>query len=240
MRKALKIVLIIIAAIFILFIGAALVYYFPMLLMPRPPEAGQILNTDIYVVEDFGNSLFLIKTDNGYIMIDAGLNVKKIENYFNKEKINFNDVKWIFLTHSDGDHVAGLTLFPNANIYMSKEELPLINGTIKRSFLGYISLPDGINIDRIIPLSNGQELIFNKTKVKCIAAPGHTIGSMLYLVDDKYLFTGDAFKIKNGKINVHPYAMDANLSGKTIEEISGIVNNSQIVITSHYGLRYNN
>ena len=239
MKKAVKKILLILSVIFVMLIGAGLIYYFPMFLM-HPAKAGQISNRNIYVVEDFGNGLFLVKTENGYIMIDAGTDIKRIENYFQKSNKNINDVKWIFITHSDGDHLAALPLFPHANIYMNKDELQLINGTMKRIFLVGNKLPSGINIDRIIPLSNGQELIIDGTSIKCITAPGHTIGSMMYLVEDKYLFTGDAIKIKNGNMSVHPYSMNNNQSKKTIEELREIISNSQIVITSHYGIYYNN
>ena len=233
-----KRVLIVIAAVFLLFVCAALFYYFPMFLM-SPADAGQIPNSNIYVIRDFGNNVYLINTGIGYIMIDAGLNIRNIENFLREAGIHTNDVKWIFLTHSDGDHLASLPLFPNANIYLSKDELPLLNGAVKRNIFGGTSLPLGVNIDRIIPLTNGDEFIFNETKIKSIAAPGHTPGSMLYLVDDKYLFTGDAFKIRNGNISVHPYSMDVSFSRKTIENLREIISNSKIILTSHYGIHYN-
>jgi glyoxylase-like metal-dependent hydrolase (beta-lactamase superfamily II) len=121
---------------------------------------------------------------------------------------------------------------------MSKDELPLLNGTMKRTIFGGNNVPLGVNIDKITPLSNGQELLFNGIKIEGILAQGHTNGSMLYLVDGKYLFTGDAFKIKNGKLNVHPYTSDAKLSEKTIEQLKETINNSVIVLTSHYGIHY--
>ena len=231
-------VLIIIGSIFVLFLGVALIYYFPMFFMSRP-ASGQIPNTNIYAVKDMGG-VYLINTGSGYLMIDAGLNIKNIERSLKESNINKNDVKWIFLTHSDGDHVAGLNLFPNAHIYMSKEELLLINGTVKRSVLGYNKLPKGININEILTLTNGQELLLDETKIKCISTPGHTIGLMMYLIDDRYLFTGDAFKMKNGNITVHPYSMDVNISKGTIEKLSDTINNIPVVLTSHYGIRYNN
>jgi glyoxylase-like metal-dependent hydrolase (beta-lactamase superfamily II) len=150
-----------------------------------------------------------------------------------------NDVKWIFLTHSDYDHVGGLSLFPNAEIYMSKDEIPLINGTVKRTVFGGNSMPSGINIDKINLLHNGQELFFNGVVIECIKAPGHTIGSMVYLVDNKYLFTGDVVKINNGIKSAHPYSMDKGLSKKTLVQLNENFNNCLIIITSHYGLHYN-
>jgi glyoxylase-like metal-dependent hydrolase (beta-lactamase superfamily II) len=190
MKKKAKIMAIIMSTVLILSIGVLVIYFLPIFLM-LSPKGGYIPDTNIYVAKDRGGAYF-VKTNDGYIMIDAGLNIKNIENSLKKANINTNDVKCILLTHSDGDHVAGLTLFPKANIYMSKDELPMINGTIRKSFFGYNSLPDGINTDEIITLSNGQELLLNGTKINCISAPGHTTGLMMYLVDARYLFSGDA------------------------------------------------
>ena len=206
----------------------------------KPVKTGQIPNTNIYAIKDFIVNVYLIKTDTGYIMIDAGLNAQKIKNSIEEAGINISDVKWIFLTHSDGDHTAALALFPNAVIHMSKNEFPLINGTMKRTFWRGNSLPSGVNIDKIVPLSNGQVLSFDGIKVECILAQGHTIGSMMYLVDATYLFTGDVFKIKNGKTLVHPFTMDVNLSKKTIEKLRETVKKSHLVLTSHYGIHNNN
>ena len=206
MKKLTKRILFCIRALFVLLIGAGLFYYLPMILMP-PSVKGQIPNTNIFATKDMVN-VYFIKTDNGYIMIDVGLNINKIENSIKEYYINANEVKWIFLTHSDGDHIAALTLFPNANIYMSMEEMQLVNGTMKRNLLMRNKMPQGINIGNIKLLTNGQEFTLFGTHIKCILAPGHTIGLMVYLVDEKYLFTGDAFKIENENIMVHPYSMD--------------------------------
>ena len=228
----------IIIAIIILLTGAGLYFAFPLLIM-APAETGQISNTNIYAVKNAINTVFFIKTDDSYIMIDAGSNLNKIKTSLKEANINFDDVKRIFLTHSDYDHTAALTLFPNADIYMSEDELPLINGAVKRNLFGGNKMPVGIDIDKIILLSNGQKLLFNGTKVECVKAPGHTNGSMLYLVDNQFLFTGDAFKISNKNISVHPFTMDKKLSKKTIDQLSEIINNSSIVLTSHYGLIFN-
>ena len=235
MKKIVKRVLIIAGALFALLIGIGLFYYIPMLLM-TPAETGKIQNADIYTINNAGSNIYFIKTDDGYIMIDAGMNAKKTGDSLKEAGINANEVKWIFLTHSDGDHVAALTLFPNADIYMSKDELPLVNGTMKRSIFGGNKMPSGVNIEKITLLSNGQKLFLNGIKLECISAPGHTTGSMLYLIADRYLFTGDAFKIKNGKVSVHPYTMDANTGKKTIERSREKINSGYIILTAHYGL----
>ena len=118
---------------------------------------------------------------------------------------------------------------------MNEDELPLINGTIKRTAAGSNSLPSGIDINKINLLQNGQELFFDGTKVECMKAPCHTNGSMVYMVDGKYLFTGDAFKVKKGTVTVHPYTMNAELAKKTIEQLKETIKSSSIVLTAHYG-----
>ena len=238
MKKKLKKVLMVIIATVILFLGVGLIYYYPMLLMPSV-ETGRVPNTDIYTVNAMG-AVYLIKTDSGYMAIDAGLSAKGLQASLNEVMIDPNDIKWVFLTHSDGDHVNGLTLFPNAEIYMSEDEFLLINGTAKRSIFGGTSMPSGIDITKINLLSNNQELLFNGVAIECIKAPGHTPGSMVYLVEDKYLFTGDVLMLKNGNKNVHPYSMDKRISTQTIEQLKEIIDDSLIILTSHYGLYYNN
>ena len=206
----------------------------------KPAKTGQILNTNIYAINNFYGTLYLIKINSGYIMFDAGTVIEELEDSLKIIGVDAKDVKCIFLTHSDGDHVAGLLLFPNANIYMSEDELPLINGTVKRAKSIENKIPSGIDIDKIILLANDSEYSFDGIKIKCIKTPGHTIGHMVYLVDEKYLFSGDAFDIKKGKINVHISSMDAKLSKETIKGLEKTINNSSIIFTSHFGFMVNN
>jgi glyoxylase-like metal-dependent hydrolase (beta-lactamase superfamily II) len=200
----------------------------------NPAGTGQISDTGIYAVKNRISSVFFIKTDSGYIMIDAGADMQRLEGSLKEISIDANDVNWIFLTHSDGDHVAALPLFPNADIYMGKDELPLINGTAKRSPFGGNTMPEGIDINKIIAVSDSQEILLGGMNVKCIKAPGHTPGSMAYLVDGKYLFSGDAFKMGKKAPGVHPFTMDAKLAKRTMENLKETINKS-IVLTSHYG-----
>ena len=40
-------------------------------------------------------------------------------------------------------------------------------------------------------LHDGQTLEIGGVRIECFLVPGHTWGHMVYLIDDKYLFTGD-------------------------------------------------
>jgi glyoxylase-like metal-dependent hydrolase (beta-lactamase superfamily II) len=205
----------------------------------NPTETGKILDTDIYAVRDGFVTAYFIKTNKGYILFDAGKNMENFKKALEEVKINENEVKWIFLTHSHYDHVSGLTLFPNAKMYMCEDELPLFNNKLKRDKTRKKMTSPEIDISKIIPVSNNQELSFYRTKVKCFAAPGHTIGSMIYLVNDKYLITGDALLFKDGKIDVHIATKDKKLTNETIERLKETINNSSIILTSHFGIKVN-
>ena len=78
-------------------------------------------------------------TKNGVtIAIDAGhLNFKEVEKSFKKIDINPKEIRHLFITHADVDHcggidVCGTNIFPNAKVYLGKEEKAYLNGTTHR------------------------------------------------------------------------------------------------------------
>jgi glyoxylase-like metal-dependent hydrolase (beta-lactamase superfamily II) len=81
----------------------------------------------------------------------------------------------------------------------------------------------------------------DETAVKAVKAPGHTSGSMVYLIDNKFVFTGDALRVNQGKAVVHPYSMDEGRAKQTIaglkETIEAIeaTEGSPRILTAHYG-----
>jgi glyoxylase-like metal-dependent hydrolase (beta-lactamase superfamily II) len=160
---------------------------------------------------------------------------KSLASSLQEANINPSEVHSLLLTHSDSDHVAGLALFPNAQIYVSEDEMPLINGTVKKSPFGGNKLPSEVDINKLILLQGEQELFLGGTKISYIKSPGHTIGSMAFLIDDTYLFTGDACKVSKGTASVHPFTMNAETAKTTIEELKQISKDCSIILTAHYG-----
>ena len=235
MRKEnVKRLLLTITAVVVVVLGVVLINTYPLFAM-SPTETGQISGTNIYAVKNQMGAVYFVKTNNGYIMIDSGSKPGKFQSSLEKAGIDVHEVKWVFLTHSDYDHVAGLTMFPNAEIFMNEDELPLINGSVKRSPSGGNKMPAGFDINKIKLLRDSQEILCSGTSVTCIKAPGHTPGSMAYMVDGHYLFTGDAFLVKKGKIDIHPFTMDKEQAKLTIGQLTGIFPSASIVFTSHYG-----
>ena len=204
-----------------------------------PMETGHVIDNIFVVKDDFAN-VFVVQDSactersrsTQYIVIDCANNPATVEEQIKKLGINPNDVVAVFLTHTDGDHVGALSLFDNAKLYMSKEEEKMINGE-KSKFLWFgNSLP---RTDYIL-LDDREVIQIGNLKIEGILAPGHTSGTMAYLINDKYLFTGDIASLKDGKMAPIPAFFDMD-NAQAIEsmEIVRHVPTAGYIFTAHWG-----
>ena len=67
-------------------------------------------------------------------------------------------------------------------------------------------------------LHDGQVFEIGGIKIECFLVPGHTWGHMVYLVDDKYLFTGDTiwFGADGGYSFISALAEDNKLAVRSL------------------------
>ena len=128
MKKRKKRTLLIVILIVVILAAIALIVFYPVLQM-SPTETGYVSDTGVFALRNRGGAIYLIKTESGYIMIDAGSGSSGVEAVLSGQGISTGEVKRVFLTHSDSDHVASLPLFPDAEIYMGEDEIDLVNGT---------------------------------------------------------------------------------------------------------------
>ncbi len=224
-----------IIALVLLVIALLLPNFYPLLLM-KPTRTGVISNTEILAVKESIGNVYVIQSSEGLILIDAGLNANALKKALEKENISNSSVKHILLTHSDGDHVAAVSQFPNAKVYMSEDELQMVNGEITQGKNNSKSKLKYIGLDTILLLTDEQEITIGEHTIKCIKVPGHTTGSMAYIVDEEYLFTGDSFRVKDNKILIHPFSRDEQLSKSTIDKLlTTIIGDTKYTFTTHYG-----
>ena len=233
MEKGIKKKFIIIIAIIMVLVIAIItaISVGPMLFM-TPAETGEFSNTSIYILKNNKNNVFLINSTDGYILIDAGSSIKTIQEELKTLNINESDIKHILITHTDQDHIDGLSLFKNAKIHMNEDILQKEGS--KSILFERNSLPEWIKVENVNLLTD-EELILGDVKIKCIKTPGHTPGHMVYLVDDEYLFTGDAVEISENTLKQHPFVMDEEKSKKSIKLIINIAKNCDYIFTGHYG-----
>lgn len=210
----------------------------------EPAEFGMIgtqkLTPNITVIQAEIVDFYLFKDGKDSIIIDTGYNPDVITNQFKKAGVNQDSISWVFLTHSDFDHVLGLGFFSNAQVYMSAAEEQMVNGRKARSGWLYHNQPLPYQYTL---LKDGEIVRCGKIKVKLILTPGHTLGSACYLVNDRYLFTGDTLSIKNGK--VAPFFKKFNMN--TDQQILSIrklaaypgISNVKMILTGHSGIATN-
>lgn len=110
------------------------------------------------------------------IVVDPGGAVDEIEHYLNKHKLI---LEIILISHAHADHILGLRELtrkhPTATVVCSAVD----RGTIMR----------GINA-RCKPIEDGTIIAFDGHKITAIATPGHTPGSMCYVLNG-ICFVGD-------------------------------------------------
>ena len=234
MNKILKRVLIIIGVIIIVLVLAFVGMYMKLKSLAKeftPMETGHIVDNIFVIKDDFVN-LFIIKDSLQYIVIDCGNYPAIVAEQMENLGINPDDVVAVFLTHTDGDHVGALSLFDKAKLYMSKEEEQMINGTKSKLLWFGLFIP---RTDYIL-LEDREIVQIGNLKFEAILVPGHTSGMTAYLVNDKYLFTGDIVSLKNGKIAPTPAIinMDKKQALKSHEIIRRIPT-AEYIFTGHWG-----
>lgn len=196
------------------------------------PAATSQIAEDLYAIQDSFTNIYFIKDSSTYILIDAGNDKDAINAGLKKLNISADDVVATLLTHTDQDHVAALELFPNAEVYLSVEEEQMINGKTSR----FMSFKNKINAKNYTLIQDQDIVEIGNKTVQGILTKGHTPGSMCYVINNKYLFTGDLLSLKEGKIEGFNklFNMDTEQSEQSINKIVSLPE-IQYILTAHYG-----
>lgn len=202
-------------------------------MITKPQKTKKIVD-NVYCIKTGNVNMFLYAYGDKYIAIDCGSNKEKVIQGLKELNIKKEDITHVFLTHSDYDHVASLSLFENAIVYLGHEEEQMINKTTPR-FMSF-RFNKELECNQYNLLLDQDKITIKNTEILAIATPGHTPGSMSYLVDNIFLFVGDALSIVNGQINpfVKIFVMDMETHVKSIEKIENL-RRVQIVFSAHYG-----
>lgn len=211
----------------------------------KPLNTGMI---DEYVgcIREFVANIFFYRKNNTVIMIDGGYNYARL-----KEKLNWLDIcpeniQHVLITHQDTDHVGALEtdsegLFQNATVYIGEIENRYLTKNIRRKVkYGFYRLPYVEIENPKVLLKDGEIFYIDDIKIESILVPGHTWGHLVYLIDDKYLFTGDTiwFGADGGYGFLASLAEDNKLAVKSLAKLEHILKEKQIspiIITGHTG-----
>ncbi|WP_296080058.1 MBL fold metallo-hydrolase [uncultured Eubacterium sp.] len=143
------------------------------------------------ISEKFGSmdnncSLIIDEKTNQSALVDC--------NEFSQKMIDMigdTNLKYILLTHGHFDHIIGVKSVKEkygAQVVISKEDEPMLNSA-KLSLAVFCNAPQN-NVDADIIVKDGDEITLGKTKIKVMATPGHTSGSVCYIAEN-CIFSGD-------------------------------------------------
>lgn len=209
--------------------GIRLFPLFSAMASTHPVKTGPI-HENVIAIKSMSN-LYIVSAGKDKVLIDAGANRILVKSALKKLNIAPESIKSVFLTHCDTDHTAALPLFKEAQIYLSIDEEPFITGEKKRRFIK--ALP----VKEYRTINDGSIINLGALQIKCISTPGHTPGSMSYLINNELLFTGDTLGLENGKATVFSdfFNMDTGkqkVSIRSLAELTGI----SLLCTGHHGI----
>jgi glyoxylase-like metal-dependent hydrolase (beta-lactamase superfamily II) len=192
-----------------LFVGAGLVVvlfvaWYAIFAGTADIEDGLELAGFARTVKDGQVSIFVLDAGAGKLaLVDAGDDPegKALLGELKRRGADKAAVAAIFLTHGHADHIAACHLMPNARVYVgegdvalaegrepSKGPLPRLLGKVQRDVKVARGLHDGEVVD------------VGDLAVRAFAVPGHTAGSMAFLVRG-VLFLGDsADAMRDGRL----------------------------------------
>ncbi len=136
------------------------------------------------------NCYILIDEPSGECaIIDPSVDISRIETKI--KELNLS-VKYILLTHGHFDHMLTLEEVRNltkAPVCIHKSDAPaLTNPDI--SYFRHFAGTDTVFENAEILLSDNDDITLGKSHIKVMHTPGHTFGSVTYIIDD-IMITGD-------------------------------------------------
>ena len=197
--------------------------------MYRGKEIFKPLNTgwideNVACVREWVANIFFYRKGETTIMFDAGYNYDPLREKMRWLGVDPASIRHIFITHQDTDHVGAVEadspgLFKNATLYIGEIENRYLTGEVRRKVIYHTyKLPQVTINNKKVLLKDGQVVNIDGIRIESFLVPGHTWGHRVYLVDDKYLFTGDTiwFGADGGYSFISALAEDNKLAVRSL------------------------
>ena len=141
------------------------------------------------------NCFILFDENKDAFIVDPGASSEVIIEAIEKNSLN---IKYILLTHGHFDHVGAVATLAKkfkAPIYLSKKDRKFLESPREVRGSSFGMEIEAADVD--VFEKDGDEIPFSDSIIKVIETPGHTLGSVCYLLNN-YLFAGDT--LFNGSI----------------------------------------
>ena len=211
----------------------------------KPLNTGWI-DENVACVREWVANIFFYRKGDAVLMVDAGYNYERLEEKMRWLGIDPKSIRNILITHQDTDHVGAVEadspgLFRSARLYIGEIENKYLTGETRRRVIYHLyKLPQVTSNNEKVLVSDGQKLMIDGISVECFLVPGHTWGHMVYLIEGKYLFTGDTiwFGADGGYSFISALAEDNKLAVKSLAKLEEKLRSrgiKPIFITGHTG-----
>lgn len=176
-----------------------------------------------------------------YLLIDAGMDTAadSILQELRLQNLDASAIKAVLITHGHSDHVGGLRQFPDADVYVGAPDDGYVLG--RQPSDGFVGKITGKqpklavqNPDKLSVVSDGQTLQIGATSIQVFAVPGHTRGSVAYLIGT-LLFIGDAITFRSngsGFDAPKPFSHDIPQSHASVVQLVKRLDEGNLVVTS--------
>ena len=181
------------------------------------------LTDQVMVVRDGFVNFYILKSASGLVCIDAGRCPGNTARGFEALGLAMGDVAAVFLTHLHYDHAGCARLYPNATVFVGEHE--------KSSLFSSKALPP------LVRVRDGENMTVGGFSVRTFGTPGHTNGSVSYVVDERLLFVGDTLRLRRGEALpmffwFNRSGQDLSRSIQTLAHLKGI----EYLLTGHSGV----
>jgi glyoxylase-like metal-dependent hydrolase (beta-lactamase superfamily II) len=158
------------------------------------------------------SAAYVIETSEGLVLVDSGLDADAglVKSEMTMLGLDWKQLRAILLTHIHGDHSGGaeaLRSATGAKVYAGAGDAPVLeSGQSPQAFYGTYFMPNHpphpTTVD--VALDGGEAIAFGDVRIRALATPGHSPGSMCYLLERKdlrALFAGDVIMMLKGDEN---------------------------------------
>ncbi len=157
------------------------------------------MKVEVIKVGMFQTNCYLVYNDKEMLIIDPGSSFKKIDEAIQKHE-NIK-VLAILLTHGHFDHIGAVDKLKekyNCLIIASKDDEKILRNVKYNNLAGFAS-----EVESEINWIEKDEFNIGSINVKVLFTPGHSAGSVMYIIDNK-LFSGDTlFRLSVGRTDLY-------------------------------------
>ncbi len=170
------------------------------------PEPLQVVPGIYLLGKSSPGAAYAVDTSDGLVLIDSGLDASGVIKQLFELGLDPARVKAVLVTHVHGDHSLGAERFREefgSRIYAGQADCPPLRaGGPRDAFFSIYQMPNvalhSTTVD--VELIGGETIQIGDTHFEAIAAPGHTPGSICYLLERRglrVLFAGDVIQALN-------------------------------------------